>query len=203
VGEGGGPRGEAADGRSSPSALEASGRRPTWPHTTPRSLRETHAFVASPVMMWSRTSNPRSEPAAARRRVRARSSAEGAGSPEGWLWVRTSPLASCSPARAAGRLADRWKRAAGPGPQRRQGCRPPTPAPGLARRAGRGAESVLLLEVAPVCSGVAEKQRPEVHAQLECSRRTQMCSFRVALAQRPKPLVWTSQERQHTTGCQP
>ena len=36
---------------------------------------------------------PISEPAAASRRVSARSSAEGSGSPEGWLWKRTSAAA--------------------------------------------------------------------------------------------------------------
>jgi hypothetical protein len=53
-------------------------------YRTPRSLRLTNR-PASPRMRWSSTSMPSRAPAAASRRVSARSSADGSGSPLGWL----------------------------------------------------------------------------------------------------------------------
>src|SRR5438105_548581 len=62
----------------------------------PRSFRLTKR--AAPRTTWSSTSIPIRVPAAARRRVRATSSPEGSGSPEGWLWNRTSAAARATTA---------------------------------------------------------------------------------------------------------
>ena len=70
-------------------------------HTAPRSLRLTNR--PAPRTRWSRTSIPSSVPADTSRRVRARSSAEGSGSPEGWLWKRTSAAARVTASRKTSR----------------------------------------------------------------------------------------------------
>src|SRR5207244_12989676 len=63
-----------------------------------------------PITTWSRTRMPTSSPAWRRRWVMAQSSADGVGSPLGWLWTRMSAAAA---ARMAGAKTSRgWTSAA-------------------------------------------------------------------------------------------
>ena len=92
---------------------------------------------------------PMSEPAAASRRVSARSSADGSGSPEGWLWKRTSAAArettaSWKTSRGWTRLAVRQptemtaSRFAGGGARRARAGRTSRPAARRSAAAGSG-----------------------------------------------------------------
>src|SRR5207249_7426370 len=62
------------------------------PPSKPSSARE-RKLRPSPSTMWSSTLIPTRSPTSQRRLVRARSSAEGEGSPLGWLWTRMSAAA--------------------------------------------------------------------------------------------------------------
>ena len=89
-------RGQAHDAASRDGDLDT--RRHRQRPRSPRSWNDTTR--PRPITRWSFTSMPISRPAAAKRCVVARSSGEGSGSPEGWLWYRMTPAA---PARIAWR----------------------------------------------------------------------------------------------------
>src|SRR5450755_3490698 len=71
--------------------------RPSHHHNNPASRNDTHPD--RPTTMWSRRRMPTDSDAAASRLVNSRSSREGAGSPEGWLWYRITPAAFSRSAR--------------------------------------------------------------------------------------------------------
>ena len=74
---------------------------------TPRSRSETYA--SWPMTRWSSSWMSSSRPAASASAVRCRSSGDGVGSPDGWLWTRMTP-GRVEPDRVAEQLADPHQR---------------------------------------------------------------------------------------------
>ncbi len=73
------------------------GKRKIPQRQLPASRNETQP--SRPTTMWSSSRTPTASAADASRRVNSRSSREGVGSPEGWLWYRMTPAALVSSAR--------------------------------------------------------------------------------------------------------
>ena len=85
------PPGELARPFQAVPALSRGGRFGLCRHRRPNSFMLQYLLPAR--ITWSRTSMPMMLPASMRRAVRATSSPLGDGSPDGWLWKRTTAVA--------------------------------------------------------------------------------------------------------------